>query len=217
VKNEVAMSWIDISLPISEKLTIWPGDPKVQFDWIEQIPANEVNLTRLCMSVHSGTHIDAPLHFFENGKSIDQIDLSEMIGEVHVIQVPEEVKVIDKSYLDTVYFEQTQRLIFKTRMWKNFEDRFDENFKAIDETGARWLVEQGIKLIGIDYLSISPYTNSAAPHQILLGAEIVVVEGLVLNDVKAGKYEMICLPINLAGREAAPARVILGKVQVISG
>jgi len=206
-------NWIDVSCPITADFPVWPGDPKPQLNWVTRIKNGEgINLSNIEMSLHTGTHIDAPLHFFENGKAIDEISLDFLIGEVQVIQVPEDVSVINRDFLNTIDFDIPERVFFRTNNSINHylhDEHFIMDYVAVDSSGASWLVDQGVKVVGIDYLSIASFRDSNEPHKILLGANVIVVEGLDLRYVSEGKYRYVCLPIKIIGREAAPARVLL--------
>lgn len=205
--------WIDVSCPISPDLPVWPGDPKPQLNWLTQITNREgINLSNMDMSLHSGTHIDAPLHFFEKGQPIDEISLELLIGEVLVIQVPEDVKIISRNFLITLDFDIPEKIFFRTNnsIKQYLQDKhFNMDYVAVDSSGASWLVDQKVKVVGIDYLSIALFKDLNEPHRILLSSNVIVVEGLDLRDVSEGKYRYVCLPIRIKGREAAPARVLL--------
>ena len=205
--------WIDVSCPISPDLPVWPGDPKPQLIWLTQIKNGEgINLSKIEMSLHSGTHIDTPLHFFEKGQPIDEISLELLNGEVQVIQVPEDVKIISRKFFNTLDFDIPERVFFRTNnSIKQYlqDEHFNKDFVAVDSSGASWLVDHKVKVVGIDYLSIALFKDPIEPHRILLGENVIVVEGLDLREVSEGKYRYVCLPIRIKGREAAPARVLL--------
>lgn len=205
--------WIDVSIPISSDLPVWPGDPAPQVTWLSQIISGEgINLSKIEMSLHSGTHIDAPSHFIEGGQSIDEIPLDLLIGEVQVIKVPTELNIIKDSFLNTLNYEIPEIIFFKTNnsfMHYLHEKRFIKDFVGIDRSGAKWLVDHKVKVVGIDYLSVAPYWDAAETHRILLEANVIIVEGLDLSRIQEGSYRFICLPINIKGREAAPVRVVV--------
>ncbi|MCJ7694391.1 MAG: cyclase family protein [Anaerolineaceae bacterium] len=207
------MTYIDISLPIQSDLPVWPGDPKTNIIWLSTIDqGSDANVTGFEMSAHSGTHIDAPFHFFQEGATIDMLDLDVMIGQVIVVDVPPNLTFINVKYLNSLDLAGCDRLLLKTRnslLWEQRGKEFDRNFVGIEPDGAYWLVDKKIKLVGIDYLSIAPYECTYEPHRILLGGGLLVLEGLNLSNVEVGIYKLICLPLNLKGREGAPARAIL--------
>jgi arylformamidase len=207
------MEYIDISVDLCADLPLWTGSPGMKLTWLQTIDEqNPANVSSLTMEVHTGTHIDAPLHFVKDGKSIEQIDLNHLIGEVLVIDLPKITKITQKDLENTAIPPNTKRLLIKTDnslLWQNPQHIFQKDFVALTSDAAQWIVAQGIQLVGIDYLSIQLYDDTPLTHQILLNANIVIVETLNLSQVTAGKYELICLPIKIKGAEAAPARVIL--------
>ena len=208
------MEIIDISTGITAGLPIWPGDPKLELRWAAQIEHGDaVNLTALSMGVHTGTHIDAPLHFLAGGNSIDQLPLESLIGEAQVIAIPEEVNLITGEVLQNWVKLSAPRVLFKTknsRLWGT--SQFEQDYVALDASAAQWLVEQGCLLVGIDYLSIAPFADPAPTHNILLEHSVIIVESLDLSRVDPGLYTLVCLPVNLVGREAAPTRAVLIKL-----
>jgi len=206
-------NWIDVSIPISSELPVWPGDPTPQLTWLSQISGGEgINLSKIDMSLHSGTHIDAPSHFIEGGLAIDEIPLELLIGEVQVINVPKELKIIKDSFLNTLNYEIPKKIFFKTNnsfMHYLHDKNFLKDYVGIDRSGAKWLVDHKVKVVGIDYLSVAPYWEAAETHRILLEANVIVIEGLDLSRIQEGAYRFICLPISIKGREAAPVRVVV--------
>lgn len=210
------MTYIDVSVDVWERLPVWPGTPRVEFQRNFALEAgDEVNDTTLRFSVHTGTHIDAPLHFLRGGKSVDQIPLEVLIGPVYVAEVPAQVEAITVDVLEGLAVpEGVQRLLLKTRnslLWGSSIQEFDPNFVALTAEAAQWVVDRGMAVVGIDYLSIQRFADGPETHQILLGAGVVVIEGLNLSQVEPGGYELFCLPLKLKGVEGAPARVVLSK------
>jgi arylformamidase len=172
------------------------------------------NDTTISFSVHTGTHIDAPLHFLATGSSVDQAPLNVLIGSVVVVDLSD-VEVITAQTLQTLNLpSRTERLLIRTRnseLWRH-ATAFQPNFVALTADAAEWVVEQGIRLIGIDYLSIQRFDDGPETHIVLLRAGVVILEGLDLSQVLAGEYELFCLPLKLQGIEGAPARVVLKSV-----
>ena len=208
------MKTYDVTLTISPDMTTWPGDPPVILERARKIEEGaNANVSRLDMGVHTGTHVDAPYHFFMDGKGVDQLDLDMLTGPVLVFEFGEQVDVIDAEALNTLDIPVgTQRVLFKTRnsqQWANQEKGFQPGFVGLNLDGANYLVERGIRLVGIDYLSVSPYKKSRPTHEALLSVEMVIIEGLDLSKVPTGIYQLYCLPIKLKGADGAPARVIL--------
>ncbi len=195
-------------------MPVWPGDHEVELYRDEKIEDGaNANVSNLSISVHTGTHVDAPYHFLPEGGPVDQLPLEVLIGPVQVVELPESVDFIDeKILLKTEINPGTIRVLFKTRnsrYWMMDINEFQTGFVGITEDGARYLVEKGIKLVGIDYLSISPYKMSRPTHEVLLKAMMVVIEGLDLSKVDAGQYELYCLPLKLFNTDGAPARAVL--------
>ncbi len=208
------MEIYDITLPISPKLPVWPGDPAIVLVQMESMDAGaHVNVSRLACSVHTGTHVDAPHHFLNDGRTIENLPLDELIGPAYVLQVPHEVDLITAAVLEAATIPTgTTRLLLKTRnsgIWKCGENQFQEDFVAVSADGAEWLVANGVKLVGVDYLSIAPLNNSDPTHHVLLEASVIIVEGLDLSLVEPGAYDLYCLPLKLVGSDGAPARAIL--------
>ncbi|MDD3949323.1 MAG: cyclase family protein, partial [Anaerolineaceae bacterium] len=148
----------------------------------------------------------------EGGADLDSLDLDRLIGLAIVVEVPDSKKVIDREFLEDLHIEQTQRVLFKTsnsKLWQDPQQVFYKDYVAVDPSGAKWLVEHGCELVGIDYLSIAPYDQSKEPHEILLSNGVIVLESINLDQVPAGAYELICLPLKLNAREASPVRAIL--------
>lgn len=208
------MKIIDISVPIKNNMVVWPGDPSVKNQKVNSIEAgDDANVTSISMSAHTGTHIDAPNHFVKGGETIDNLDLNELIGEVEVIEISPKIDLITAKVLEDLFKEKwPNRILFRTRnSERNLlgQDHFLEDFVAMSKDAANYLVKRGVKLVGIDYLSIAPFEDSVNPHVSLLKNNIVILEGLDLSLIKAGVYHLIALPLKLEGSDGAPARVIL--------
>ncbi len=208
------MKIYDVTLPLSPTLPSWPGDPPLQTELVSSIEAGaNANVTKLTMSVHSGTHLDAPCHFLRDGATVESLPLDVLIGPAYVVRIPDEVTFLDSHILAAAAIPtDASRVLFKTRnssLWTRGVREFQTDFAAIPEDGACWLAARGVRLVGIDYLSVAPYRKGTPTHQILLQAGVVIVEGLDLSNVEAGVYEMYCLPLKLSGADGAPARVIL--------
>lgn len=210
------MRWLDISIGLSPGLPVWEGDPPVQVERFASIAAGDgANVSRIAMSAHSGTHVDAPLHFIDGGKAVEELLLGHLMGTAYVHQIPDEIDTITAQVLKQFPPpDGLRRILFKTR---NSSQRllekpdFVRNFVAIREDAAELLVQRGIWLVGVDYLSVAPFVNPAFAHQVLLSAGVIVVEGLDLSAVAPGGYELICLPLKLIGADGAPARAVLGE------
>ena len=207
----------DISLPITNNLLVWPGDPPVHITRLAHLDqGDDFTLTYLKMSAHTGTHVDAPRHYLKDPKAsgVEALPLNALIGPAWVIDA-READMLNAGTLASLEIPSSAtRLLFRTKnsqLWQIAPNTFHEDFVAITEDGAEWLVQHGIQLVGIDYLSIGPFANPAPTHRILLRAGIIILEGLNLGDVPPGPYTLICLPLKLIGADGAPARAVLIK------
>lgn len=208
------MTIYDISLTISPNLPVWPGDPSVSVTLDQSMDQGDsANVTRLAFSAHTGTHVDAPHHFLNDHRTVENLSLSVLTGPCYVTQLPDDVDEISADVLERMPIGTgTTRLLFGTRnshLWAQNHSSFDKDFVAISPDGAEWLVKHGIQLVGIDYLSVAPYTDPTPTHQILLKAGIILLEGLNLSQVQRGFYDLYCLPLKILGADGAPARAIL--------
>jgi arylformamidase len=204
--------WIDVSVPIRSGMVHWPDDPEIEIDRVTEIADGyPSNLSTISMGAHTGTHVDAPLHVIAGGPSVEQMPLPAMVGRARVIEIANQQTIEPRELRDKGILPG-ERVLFKTinsqRCWKN--NRFFDDFVALSPAAAKYMVERQVLTVGIDYLSIGLYgPEGEETHQILLSAGIWVIEGLDLSAIEAGVYEMICLPLKLAGTEGAPARAIL--------
>ncbi len=208
------MTIFDISLTISPSLPTWPGDPALELKQIESMDKGaHANVTHISAAVHLGTHVDAPHHFLNDGRTVENLPLDVLTGPCYVVQLPDGVEAITAEMLERMELTfDFKRILFGTsnsHWWKNGETKFQTDFVAITEDGADWLVKRGVQLVGVDYLSVAPYGDSVPTHTVLLKAGVVVVEGLNLSQVSRGFYDLYCLPLKIAGSDGAPARAIL--------
>ena len=204
----------DITVSISNRLFVWPGDRPVSLGRISKLEEGaESNVSALSLSVHTGTHVDAPAHFIAGGGTVEGLPLEVLVGPAALVEIPAEVRLITAEVLEQVDLPAgTERVLFKTwnsTFWPELEDHFRTDYVGLDESTARWLVARGVKLVGIDYLSVSSYAHTTSTHLALLQAGVVLLEGLDLSKVRAGEYELFCLPLKLLGSDGAPARVVL--------
>jgi len=205
---------LDISVPLSPGLPVWPGDPQIVLERYRSIGDDSAsNDSRLACSVHVGTHVDAPGHFVENGPTVEQLPLDILMGRTWVVEALT-VDTITPELLENLDMPSgTTRLVFKTensRLWENPAHPFKTDFVALNAEAATWIVDHGIRLVGIDYLSIQMFEDpEPLTHRILLKAGVIIVEGLNLRDVRPGSYRLICLPLKLAGSDGAPCRAVL--------
>lgn len=206
------MKIYDVSMPVYNDMLVWDGDSKASITSVTTIAKDGVALSHLSFGSHTGTHIDAPSHFIENGNTLDKIPLEKFIGKCRVLDLTHidhpEILVSDLLSFD---IKKGERILFKTGnfiLLKNPE--FPKEYVSLSLEAAEFLAEKEIALVGTDFLGIEKKASPGHPvHKTLLSKEIVIVEGLALGDVPKGEYDMICLPINIIGVDGAPARVIL--------
>lgn len=204
---------VDLSYPITAGMPVYPGDAEVEFVWVSEIPDAECNLTRFSMSAHAGTHVDAPYHFVSDGGTVDQLALSALTGPARVLDMGEleADTLIDVDMLagfaDRV--SEGSRILLRTGWGRRFgRDDFFSHQPDITHAAAEWFVDRRIALLGIEQPSLSA-REDAAIHRVVLGAGIVVIENLAnLHLLSGPEVELLALPLNLAGRDGAPARVV---------
>jgi len=204
----------DISVAIRPQMPIYDGDPGVEIQtWSALAKGDSANVSYLHFGAHTGTHVDAPAHFIEGGRKIDQLALDILIGPARVIRVPDDLEEITVDFLNGIDLNGVARVVFHTRnssLWG--EDVFRRVFTHLLPDAAQKLVELGVTLVGTDYLSIEKFhSGDHRTHLTLLSNNVVIVEGLNLTEVPAGDYELICLPLKVAAGagDGAPARVVL--------
>jgi arylformamidase len=209
------MRFIDITVPISTKLPIFPGDPSADVGLWKSIEAGDAaNVTMLHFGAHTATHVDAPVHFIPGGSRVDQMPLDSLIGNAMVVEIAPDQESISVDLVDRLK-PGVERVLFKTRnsdFWSDTSKGFRTDFVYIEPDAASMLVDKGLRLVGIDYLSVEKYQSGQyETHIRLLSKGIVIVEGLDLRDVAAGEYELICLPLKIAAGtgDGAPARAVL--------
>lgn len=206
--------WIDISVPLRTGMVHYPGDPPLTIERVKDIRRGDpATVSFVSMGVHSGTHIDAPLHFSEKGESIEKIPFAAIIGAARVIAI-EDGESIKADDLNKYKIAPQEIILFKTRNSEHWKDgRFFKDYVYLSTPAARHLVDRGVTTVGVDYLSVGGFArNEEEVHQILLGASVWVVEGLNLSGLQSGIYEFVCLPLRIEGGEAAPARAVVRKI-----
>ena len=213
----IATGWIDATATLDPATTpIYAGDAPLKFEFLKDMRKGDgFTLSAYSMGAHSGTHIDAPMHFVRDGASIEQLSLASLIGPARVIDIPDDVQSIDAVELNRHDWRGAPRVIFRTRSslrgWMA-SSTFRRDFAYIAPDAAQLLADAGVQLVGIDYISAEQFAAPAPrTHQILLGRGIPIVEGLALGAVTPGDYDLIVLPIKVAGHEGAPARAIMRK------
>lgn len=210
--------WIDVTATLDPATTpVYAGDAPLRFEFLKEMRKGDiVTLSAYSLGAHSGTHIDAPMHFVANGAAIDQVPLEPLIGPARVIAIPDSIQAIDAGELNRHDWRSAKRVLFRTRStlrgWMD-SSQFHRDFAYIAPDAAQLLADAGIVLVGVDYISAEQF-GAPAPrtHQILLGRGVPIVEGLDLRPVQAGDYDLIVLPLKVRGHEAAPARAILRKI-----
>lgn len=208
------MAIYDITVPIRAKMPIYDGDPGVQIEaWSSLAKGDSANVSFLHLGAHTGTHVDAPAHFIQGARKLESLELDVLMGPARVLRVPDDQTEIDANFLSGCDLNQVERLLFHTRnssFWS--AEGFRKDFTHLSPEGAEMLVARGVKLVGIDYLSIEKFhSGHHRTHLTLLSKNIVIVEGLNLSDVPDGDYELICLPLKIAegAGDGAPARAVL--------
>ena len=208
------MALIDISVSINVSIPVWPGDePPLIKENVTNDDEGTIHTSVVTMNVHTGTHIDAPKHFYPTGKVASDLSLDRLCGNCQVLEIPPAVSLITKGdILRANFVKNCPRVLFKTnnsRMWKAEGSEFFPEYTALAVSGAQFLIDAGVDFVGIDYLSIAPYSNVWDVHQALLSRQIVILEGINLDAVKAGIYELLCLPLKLDSQDGLPVRAVL--------
>jgi arylformamidase len=210
-----AQGWIDVTASLDPaKTPVYEGDAPMKFDFLKDMRKGDaLTLSVYSLGAHSGTHIDAPMHFIVDGAAIDHVDLERLIGAARVIDIPDSVQAIDATELNKRDWKGARRVFFRTRStlrgWMD-SVRFHRDFAYIAPDAAQLLADAGVVLVGVDYISAEQFgAPTPRTHQVLLGQGIPIVEGMDLRQVQAGDYDVIVLPIKVAGHEGAPARAIL--------
>lgn len=189
-------------------MAVWPGDPPFTRETVLSFACgDEVEVSRLGLSSHAGTHVDAPAHFLASGPGVDQLALEAMVGPCLVVEALEH-DVLGPEDLGS---QVAERILFKTKnSLSPAEPAFDPGFVALGVPLARELLRRRVRLVGVDGPSVEPFSAPGYPvHHLLLGAGVVVLEGLDLSLVGPGRYWLWCLPLKVAGADGAPARVVL--------
>ncbi len=205
------MKVIDISTPITEDTIMWEGESEPEIERFVSIKKGDIaNSSYVKMSLHTATHMDFPKHFFDDGKTQEDFELSKFYGKVYVVEIKED-PVDRKAFEKANIPAGTKKLLIKTKnagLYK--KGSFSKEFAALNQSGAEWIVEKGIELVGIEYLSIEKYVNdNYSVHKTLLKNDVLIIEGLNLEKVAPGYYNLFALPLKIHGTDAAPIRVFL--------
>lgn len=202
---------LDVSVPLAPGLPTYPGNPPFDLQPIKRIAqGGSSNNSRLTLGTHTGTHVDAPRHFFDGSPGVDELALNLLLGRARVVEIQRRGGIVAED-LQAAGLREDLRVLLKTpnsALWN--DPAFHEEYTHLTESAARYLVEQGVKVVGVDYLSVEQFKKAGAPaHRTLLSAGVIIIEGLNLSEADPGMYEMYCLPLRIAGGDGGPARVIL--------
>ena len=203
----------DISLDVSAGGVVYPGNPPIAIALQQALARGDgANVSTLAFGSHTATHVDAAKHFFDDGQTVDQLPLDRLVGPCIVIELDDSVMQIERGHLESYNLKGAKRVLFKTRNSRVLQKRaeFVKDYTYVTPEAAEHLVSLGVELVGVDYLSVEQFKSGHhRTHRALLGAQVVIIEGLALADVPPGEYELICLPLKLRGLDGAPARAIL--------
>ncbi len=208
----LSFNWIDVSIPLRTGMVHWPDNPPVRIERMQDMERGDAaNVSVLSLGSHTGTHMDAPLHFVQAGRALDEMPLEAVIGPARIIEIQDPVS-IKAEELVAHDIHRDERILFKTRnssrCWKT--DEFLEDFVYISQEAARYLVARGIQTVGVDYLSVGGFEQDGPEtHHALLESGVWIIEGLNLGGLDPGPYELICLPLRVHHSDGAPARAIL--------
>lgn len=208
--DSLAEKIYDISATISPKIPVFPGDPRPRvLPRIRICDGAPYNVSELSLGSHTGTHIDAPYHFEPRGKTVEELSLDALTGRCTVVEIPS-AKIIEVKHVQNLNLKKIPRVLFKTRNSKLWGKTFRKDFTSLSPEAAKVLVTKGVRLVGIDYLSVEQFGSQDFPtHHTLLRAGIVILEGLMLAAIKPGNYDLVALPLKLKGADGSPARAIL--------
>jgi arylformamidase len=200
----------DVTVPLAPGIAAQPGEPPFALERLRSHGEQLHGLSRLVVSTHTGTHVDAPSHLLQGGASVDQLPLEILLGKARVVEVLARERV-DRDDLEALDLRDDLRVLLKTRMSGQLQKGgYQSDHVYLSEDAALYLAQAGIKLVGFDYLSVDRFGSADhAAHRALLGHGVIVLEGLDLSEVEPGEYEMACLPLRIAGGDGAPARVVL--------
>jgi arylformamidase len=216
--DDFSQPWIDVSLPIRDGMVHWPDNPAIEIEHTQDLKhGDDATVSRLSMGVHTGTHVDAPVHFVIDGEGIDRVPLERLIGPARVVDVGD-VERIRPMDLANIELRPGDRVLFKTGNSQHWnEPQFRSNYTPLSLEAAQLLAASRVWTVGIDYLSIGSMRRGVQTHLVLLKAGVCIIEGLDLSGVESGWYDLLCLPIRLEGLDGAPARVVLRRLSAPSG
>ena len=207
--------YVDITVPlVPGRVPIYPGDTELEVTQVQsRAEGEDANVSKLVCSLHCGTHVDGPAHFFAGRPGVEVVAVEALIGPAWVVDATSSASMLDAARLDRLDIPaEASRVLFKTTNSAIWDDpSFVEDFVALTADGAAALVERGIRTVGIDFLSIAPYADPAPTHEVLLGAGIAIIETLDLRSVDPGPWHLTCLPLRIPGADGAPARALLSR------
>jgi len=216
MRDSTRSQWIDISIPLRDAMMHWPGDPPISIKRVKDMEHGDTaNLSEISMGAHTGTHVDAPIHFILQGQGVDKMPLDTMVGRARVVEIKDTESIKPEELLQH-RIRRGERILFKTRNSSNVwqTDAFVEDFVFISDHAARFLAERGVRVVGVDYLSVGGFKDGGSyVHKTLLSGGVWIIEGLDLSKVSPGKYDLICLPLKLDHGDGAPARAILRPIR----
>jgi len=208
--------WIDISAPVTDGMVRWPDNPPVRVERVfDQERGDPATVSRVDMSVHTGTHMDAPKHFRADGEGIEKVPIDAVVGRARVIELPG-VSSVSRARLERAGAGRGERLLIKTDNSRHawWREEFHEDFVHLTTDGAACLGEKSTRCVGVDYLSVAEYGGDAhGTHRALLDAGVAIIEGLNLAPLRAGTYELCCLPVRIEGADGAPARAVVRRIE----
>lgn len=207
-----AAGWIDVTVPLRDGMVHWPDNPPVRVERVLSLPGDDANVSALSLGAHTGTHVDAPVHFVEGAPGVDEMPLALAVGPARVVAI-DDAEAIRPEHLVPLDLHRGERVLFRTRnsprAWRAAS--FVEDAVHLTLAAAELLAERGVALVGIDYLSVGGYGSGegAAVHRALIAGGVWILEGVDLTDAPEGPCELVCLPLRIAGGDGAPARVLL--------
>ncbi len=205
------MRIIDISQTLEDMMVYYPSLTKFELKWKRSYKSGDNgSLSEITMASHIGTHVDSSYHFIKNGRKLDEIDLEVFYGPVRVIEIPKDMNKVEAECLKE-YGELSERILFKTKNSELLKQKnFVKDYVYIDKKAAEYIAERNVRLVGIDYFSVDKYKSpDKETHKILLSKNIVLLEGINLNGISEGNYQLICFPLKIKGAEGAPCRAVL--------
>ncbi len=207
--------WIDVTLPVEAGMTHWPGDPEVVLERVVDMRNGDIcNVTRMNMCVHTGTHMDAPVHFLADGAGMETVPVDVLVGRSRMIRISDPVS-IRKAELEAHDIQPGERILLQTQNITIPRGApFKMDFVYIAADAAQYLADRKVGLVGVDYMSVGGFYNDMVEtHKLLLSAGVWIVENVDMRDLEPGNYEILCMPMKIVGADGAPARVLLRPVQ----